>query len=152
MSLYLLNPDAVVLSGAEGKDEILQQLAQIFASSYTLDRTMVLESLIERERLGSTGFGRSIAMPHARIDGISRPVAAMLRLAEPVDFAAADGMPVELVFGLLSPVQAGASHLQALAAISRLVRDDATQEELLAAPNAEALFGLLTNMTDRDAA
>ena len=152
MSLYFLNPDAVVMCEPEGKDEILQQLAALFAESYGLDSPTVFESLQERERLGSTGFGRSVAMPHARIEGINRPVAAMMRLAEPVEFGAADGMPVELIFGLLSPVQAGASHLQALAAISRLVRDDSKQAELLAAPDAEALFGLLTNMTDRDAA
>lgn len=152
MSLYLLNPDAVLTCEAAGKDEILRQLADIFASSYALDRTMILESLEERERLGSTGFGHSVAMPHARIEGINRPVAAFLRLAEPVEFGAADGLPVELVFGLLSPTQAGVSHLQALAAISRLVRDEAAQQEFLAAPDAEALFGLLTNMTDRTAA
>lgn len=152
MSLYLLNPDAVIMVEVEGKDEILRGLAELFAGSYGLDQDTVLESLEERERLGSTGFGRGVAMPHARIDGIKRPLAAMMRLAEPVEFSAADGLPVELVFGLLSPAQAGASHLQALAAISRLVRDDSTQDALLAAPDAEALFGLLTNMTDRDAA
>ena len=152
MSLYLLNPDAVIMVEVEGKDEILRGLADLFAGSYGLDQDAVLESLEERERLGSTGFGRGVAMPHARIDGIKRPLAAMMRLAEPVEFSAADGLPVELVFGLLSPAQAGASHLQALAAISRLVRDDSTQDALLAAPDAEALFGLLTNMTDRDAA
>ena len=152
MSLYLLNPDAVVLCEAEGKDDVLRRLAGLFADSYGLEQDTVLEALEERERLGSTGFGRSIAIPHARLKGVNRPLAAMLRLADPIDFAAADGMPVELVFGLLSPVQAGASHLQALAAISRLVRDDATQEALLAAPDADALYGLLTNMTDRTAA
>ena len=152
MSLYLLNPDAVVMAEAEGKDEILRDLADLFAGSYGLDQAIVLEALEERERLGSTGFGRCVAMPHARIDGINRPLAAVIRLADPVDFAAADGLPVELVFGLLSPAQAGASHLQALAAISRLVRDDSTQDALLAAPDAEALFGLVSNMTDRDAA
>lgn len=152
MSLYLLNPNAVIVSKAAGKDEILLQLAQLFASSYGLDQTMVVEGLEERERLGSTGFGRSVAIPHARIEDLKRPVAAMMRLSDPVDFGAADGLPVGLVFGLLSPVNAGATHLQALAAISRLVRDDATQEALLGAPDAEAMFGLLANITDRDAA
>ena len=152
MSLYLLNSDAVVISQAEDKDQILAQLAQVSADSYGMDRDTILESLEERERLGSTGFGQSVAIPHARMDGINRPVAALLRLDEPVDFDAADGLPVELVFGLLSPARSGVTHLQALAAISRLVRDESTQAELKGATSAEALYGLLTNIADRTAA
>src|SRR5919107_1466526 len=78
--------------------------------------------------------------------------AALLKLRQPVDFASADGMPVDLVFGLLSPENSGATHLHALAAISRLVRDERVHEALSDAPNKEALYGLLTNATDRDAA
>jgi PTS system nitrogen regulatory IIA component len=112
----------------------------------------VLERLDERERLGSTGFGRGVAIPHARVQGLKRPVAALLRLQEPVDFAAADGMPVDLVFGLLSPENAGVSHLHALAAISRIVRDERMHEAFSDAKDEETLFALLTNVTDRDAA
>ena len=112
----------------------------------------MLERILERETLGSTGFGRGVAIPHARIAGLDRPVVVFLRLERPVEFASADGMPVDCVFGLLSPDQAGAVHLQALAAISRLMRDDRMHARLLAAPDADSLYALLVNVIDRDAA
>src|SRR3546814_10989545 len=95
----------------------------MFGEAYGLDPVMVLDRLEERERLGSTGFGRGVAIPHARCPAIHRPVVVLLRLEDPVDFAAADGMPGDLVFGLLSPENAGATHLHALAALSRLGSD-----------------------------
>jgi len=151
-AIYTLLPDAVAVVRAEGKRAILDALAARFARAYDLDVTTVLDSLDEREKLGSTGFGRGVAIPHARIEGLKRPVAALLKLEHAVDFAAADDMPVDLVFGLLSPADAGATHLHALAAISRLVRDEAMHEALAEAGDAEALYALLTNATDRDAA
>jgi PTS system nitrogen regulatory IIA component len=84
--------------------------------------------------------------------GLKRPVAAFLKLAAPVAYDAADRQPVELVFGLLSPENAGTTHLHALAAISRLLRDERVHEALVNAPHAEAIYGLLSNVTDRDAA
>ena len=149
---FKLLPQAVWIAAASTKHAILDQLAARFAQVYSLDAATVLEGLEEREALGSTGFGRGVALPHARIEGIKRPVAALLRLQSPVDFAAADGMPVDLVIGLLSPVSAGVSHLHALAAISRLVRDDEMHRALVDAADAETLYALLTNATDRDAA
>ena len=113
---------------------------------------LVLERIEEREKLGSTGFGRGVAIPHARIPELNRPVAAFFRLESPVAFDAADGMPVDMVFGLLSPEQAGAAHLHALAAISRMMRDEALHVALGEAPGAEALYALLANGIDRDAA
>ena len=151
-SLFSLRPDAVGTANAEAKQEILELLAQRFAETYKLDANAVLERLEERERLGSTGFGRGVAIPHARVAGIKRPVAALLRLEEPVEFEASDGMPVDLVFGLLSPENAGVAHLHALAAISRIVRDERMHEAFNEAKGADALFALLTNATDRDAA
>ncbi|NKJ42601.1 PTS system nitrogen regulatory IIA component [Novosphingobium sp. SG916] len=137
---------------AESKAQILDTLADCFAAVYHLDRAHVQERIEERENLGSTGFGRGVAIPHARLDGLARPVAAFLRLQEPVDFDSADGMPVDCVFGLLSPEQAGAVHLQALAAISRLMRDDRMHQRLNSAPDADALYAVLVNVIDRDAA
>ncbi|MFD2779959.1 PTS sugar transporter subunit IIA [Novosphingobium pokkalii] len=137
---------------AESKAQILDTLADCFAAVYRLDRAQVQERIEERESLGSTGFGRGVAIPHARLDGLSRPVAVFLRLEEPVDFDSADGMPVDCVFGLLSPEQAGAVHLQALAAISRLMRDDRMHQRLSSAPDADALYAVLVNVIDRDAA
>ena len=151
-SLYSTKPDAVAIGEVADKPAILSTLSDLFARGWGLDAAAVLEQLEERERLGSTGFGRGVAIPHARIAGLNRPVAALLKLRRPVDFAAADGMPVDLVFGLLSPENSGATHLHALAAISRLVRDERVHEALSEAPNAEALYGLLTNASDRDAA
>ncbi|HUQ13252.1 MAG TPA: PTS sugar transporter subunit IIA, partial [Novosphingobium sp.] len=90
--------------------------------------------------------------PHARIPGLAAPIAAFLRLEAPVGFDSADAMPVTLVFGLLSPEQGGAAHLQALAAISRMMRDDRMRSSLEAAPGPEAIYGLLCNVIDRDAA
>ena len=131
---------------------ILAALAHRFAKVYALDEAGVLDGLEEREALGSTGFGRGIALPHARIDGLRRPVAALLKLGQPVDFAAADRLPVDLVIGLLSPTNAGATHLHALAALSRMVRDEHMHRALTEAPDTETLYALLTNVADRDAA
>ena len=137
---------------ADTKQQILADLARCFADVYLLDGEVVADGIDEREKLGSTGFGRGVAIPHARIDGLERPVAAFFKLENPVEFASADGMPVDCVFGLLSPSQAGATHLQALAAISRMMRDDRMHQALAQAPGAEALYGLLANVIDRDAA
>lgn len=149
---FHLDPAAVAIVAAKSKDAILEALAAQFAAAYRLDAAEVLERLNERESLGSTGFGRGVAIPHARVDGVNRPVAALLKLAEPTDFDAADGMAVDLVFGLVSPEQCGATHLHALAAISRLVRDERIHEALSEAPDVEALYGLVSNAADRDAA
>ena len=150
--LFAMKPEAVAIVSAEDKQDILRNLSGVFAQAWDLDSAMVLECLEERERLGSTGFGRGVAIPHARIPGISRPVAALLKLRQPAQFAAADGMPVDLVFGLLSPENSGASHLHALAAISRLVRDESMHDALSDAPDEEAIYGLLTNVSDRNVA
>lgn len=150
--LFLFPPEAVASVAAGSKPDIMALLADHLAATYGLDSAMVLEGLEEREKLGSTGFGRGVALPHARIEGLSRPVAALLRLDAPSEFDAADGMPVDLVFGLLSPVNAGATHLHALAAISRLVRDEDMHRQLVEAPDGEALYALITNAVDRDAA
>ena len=149
---FLIDPAAVAIVDVTSKDAIFEQLAVLFAESYGVEATKVLEGLQEREALGSTGFGRGVAIPHARIEGLRRPVAALLKLSDPVDFAAADGLPVDLVFGLVSPENSGVGHLHALAAISRLVRDERIHEALNEAPDAEVLYGLISNATDRDAA
>lgn len=151
-ALFSIDPEAVQIARPETKQQILALLAERFAAVYALDVAEVLERIEEREKLGSTGFGRGVAIPHARISTLSRPVAVFLRLEHPVDFESADGMAIDCVFGLLSPEQAGATHLQALAAISRLMRDERMHEAILAAPHAEAIYGLLVNVIDRDAA
>lgn len=151
-ALFQLQPDAVGIVDADSKAAILHALAARFASVYALDPALVLERIEEREKLGSTGFGRGVAIPHARIPGLSRPVAVFFRLDSPVAFDAADAMPVDMVFGLLSPETAGAAHLHALAAISRMMRDETMHAALAEAPGGEAVYALLANSIDRDAA
>jgi nitrogen PTS system EIIA component len=150
--LFAMKPEAVAIIDTADKPAILEQLSRTFALSWGLDAGQVLENLEERERLGSTGFGRGVAIPHARMAGLARPVAALLKLRQPADFSAADGLPVDLVFGLLSPENSGATHLHALAAISRLMRDERVHEALSEAPDEAAIYGLLSNVADRDAA
>ncbi|GAA4642247.1 PTS sugar transporter subunit IIA [Pontixanthobacter gangjinensis] len=142
-------PEAVGTTGAGSKQAILEQLAVRFASAYGVNETEVLESLEERESLGSTGFGRGIAIPHARSRSVNRPVVVLLKLDNSVDFGSADKMPVNLVFGLLSPVDAGASHLYALAAISRIARDEQMYEALVDAVDSEAIYALLSDIADK---
>lgn len=151
-ALFTLLPEAVGTIRADSKPAILGLLADRFAEVYALDKSEVLAMIQERERLGSTGFGRGVAIPHARVPGVSRPVAVLLRLEAPVAFDAVDGQPVDIVFGLLSPEHAGAMHLHALAAISRMMRDEDMRSALVEAPDAEAIYGLLCNVIDRDAA
>lgn len=151
-ALFTLLPEAVGTIRADSKPAILGLLADRFAEVYTLDRTEVLARIQAREKLGSTGFGRGVAIPHARVPGVTRPMSAVLRLEAPVEFDAVDSRPVDLVFGLLSPEHAGATHLHALAAISRMMRDEAMHASLVQATSAEAIYGLLCNVIDRDAA
>ena len=149
---FKLLPEAVWIASAANKAAVLEALAARFAAVYLVDEATVLEGLQEREALGSTGFGRGVALPHARIDGLTRPIAALMKLAAPIDFASADRLPVELVIGLLSPTNAGATHLHALAALSRMVRDEDMHRALVSAGDTETLYALLTNASDRDAA
>ncbi|MGX7951190.1 PTS sugar transporter subunit IIA [Tsuneonella sp. HG249] len=151
-AIFKLLPEAVWVDSPADKPAILAALAERFAKVYSLDRGLVLEGLEEREALGSTGFGRGIALPHARLDGLSRPVAALLKLSRPVEFGAADRMPVDIAIGLLSPTNAGTTHLHALAALSRMVRDVDMHRALTQASDTETLYALLTNASDRDAA
>jgi PTS system nitrogen regulatory IIA component len=147
-----LSPQAIAFARIDTKPKVLSQIAALLADAYGLDAGEVLESLEAREALGSTGFGRGVAIPHCRSKIIRRPSLALIRLDAPIDFAAADARPVTLVCGLVSPENAGATHLHALAAISRLTRDEATLQLLAEAPTTEAVYALLTNQFQRDAA
>lgn len=105
----------------------------------------IVAAAIERERLGSTGVGNGVALPHARIDGMDRVVAAFARLEEPMEFDAIDGRPIDLVCFLLAPAESGGAHLRALARVARLLRRAELRQSLRSAPNAEALFTLLSS-------
>jgi PTS system nitrogen regulatory IIA component len=134
------------------KRSLLQQLANFAAQRLQVDPAAVLASLTEREQLGSTGFGQGVAIPHGKIDGLSRIYCLFARLGEPLDYKAIDSRPVDLVFLLLSPGDAGADHLKALAAISRVTRDGATLERLRGARSRDALAAVLLGADERDAA
>lgn len=149
---FILLPEAVDVVAAASKVAILDAVANKFAAAYGVDAVQTLEALEEREALGSTGFGHGAAIPHARVFTVRRPVSVLLKLKTPVDFGSADGVDVNFVFGLLSPVNAGVSHLHALAAISRLVRDEIFHDALTSAQEPDSLYSLITNAVDRDAA
>ena len=148
-----LDCDAIKTALPGGKKRsMMQQLANLAAQRLDIDPAMVLASLNEREQLGSTGFGQGVAIPHAKIDGLPRIYGLFARLGEPVEYKAIDGRPVDLVFLLLSPPNAGAEHLKALAVISRVTRDAATLERLRGARSRDALAAVLMGADERDAA
>lgn len=142
----LLGPDAVFAAlSAPNKKALFQTLAGIAAKSTGLDAKTIGERLTERERLGSTGFGGGVAIPHGKIEGLGHVVGIFARLASPVDFAAIDDMPVDLVFLLLSPPDAGVEHLKALARVSRRLRDRAFVAKLRGAGSEDALYALFAS-------
>src|SRR5881394_4087337 len=134
------------------KRSLMQQLANLAAQRLGIEPSVVLFNLNEREQLGSTGFGQGVAIPHAKIDGLARIYGLFARLGEPVDYKAIDSRPVDLVFLLLSPTNAGAEHLKALAAISRVIRNLATLEKMRGARSRDALAAVLLGADERDAA
>ncbi|WBO22593.1 PTS sugar transporter subunit IIA [Sphingomonas abietis] len=137
---------------APSRKALFQTLAGLSARQTGLDARHIADRLAERERLGSTGFGGGVAIPHGKIDGLDRVVGLFAKLAQPIEFAAIDGLPVDLVFLLLSPPDAGAEHLKALARVSRRLRDRAFVAKLRGAGSADALYALFVGGQSRDAA
>ncbi len=146
--------DGAVVSGlaVSGKKALFQHFGQLAAREYALDATEVVEKLTERERLGSTGFGKGVAIPHGKIAGLDHIVGLFALLAQPVDFNAVDDMPVDLVVCLLSPPDAGAAHLKALAMVSRWLRDPGFVAKLRGVGTSDALVALFSGLQTRDAA
>ena len=149
--------DLLVLEGvtadlkATSKKQALQDLARRAADVSGLHERAVFDVLMERERLGTTGVGNGIAIPHGKLPNLDRLYGLFARLNQPIDFQAIDERPVDLVFVLLAPEGAGADHLKALARISRLLRDQNVCDKLRGTDNAEALFAILTE-TEEDRA
>jgi len=149
----LLTPDAVMAHmKAASKKQVLQELAQRAAQVTKLPERRIFETLTEREKLGSTGMGQGIAIPHGRVPGVEKMTGLFAQLDQPVDFDAMDDQPVDLVFLLLAPEDAGADHLKALARVSRLLRNQAICEKLRAAPQPATLYALLTEPSAAQAA
>ena len=140
-----ISPDSVVASlRAKSKKQLLQDLSARAARLTGLSERDIFDVLLQRERLGSTGLGHGIAIPHGKVQGMKRIVGIFARLAEPVDFEAIDGEKVDIVFLLLAPEGAGADHLKALARISRLLREGSAVDKLRACKDAAALYAVLT--------
>lgn len=126
----ILKPDCVLVEkGAATKKQLLEKLAYLAAEKTGLDNMVILNALVERERLGTTGIGHGVALPHTRLEGLKEIFCAFMK-TKSTNFEAVDGKPVDLLFLLLVPENAGADHLKALAALSRLLRDEKTTEKL----------------------
>jgi PTS system nitrogen regulatory IIA component len=149
----LLTPDGIIASlKATNKKDALQELAAIAAAKTGLDAREIFNTLLQRERLGSTGLGRGIAIPHVKLNALREIVCLFARLEVPIEYESHDGQPVDLVFMLLAPEDASGDHLKALARISRLVREPSILDDLRNAPDAAALHSALTMVASSHAA
>ena len=146
MELYdLLHPEAIkVVTAASSKKRVLHDMAQLAGNSYNMRTEVLLEALLEREKLGPTGVGHGVALPHARSLDVDRVCGAFILLESPVDFGSVDKLPVDIIFGLFAPENAGVDHLKALAIVSRTLRDNSICAKLRANPDQQTLFTILT--------
>ena len=142
----LISPDSIIPAlKANGKKQALQELAERAARQTGLDERQIFDTLLQRERLGSTGVGNGIAIPHGKLAGVKRIAGVFARLETPVDFEALDDHPVDLVFLLLAPEGAGADHLKALSRIARVLRDADTVAKIRGTRDASAIHALLSD-------
>jgi PTS system nitrogen regulatory IIA component len=147
------SPAFVVFADAvENKTALFRLIAKYAAQIAGVDAKAVETQLVTRERLGSTGFGDGIAIPHGRIDSLEKPFGMFFRLSRPVDYDSVDDLPVDCIFALFSPEADGATHLRALARISRRLRDAEFVEKLRGARSTDAVFALISNFEAADAA
>lgn len=146
--LDFLDPQAVLPAlRATGKKQALQELSAHAARLSGLDEGVIFEALLQRERLGSTGIGEGIAIPHGKLAGLTRIFGLAARLEKPIDFEALDGQPVDILFLLLAPEGAGADHLKALARVARVLREPGVVERVRATRDREALYSVLTEIS-----
>jgi PTS system nitrogen regulatory IIA component len=147
MSLIAKQLDAanvVVDLQVSSKKRLFEQAGLLFENQHAIARSIVFDSLFAREKLGSTGLGQGVAIPHGRIKGLKEALCAFMRLALPVPFDAPDGNPVSLVFVLLVPEQATEKHLQMLSELAQMFSDKPLREAMSRAPDAAALHQLIT--------
>ena len=149
----LLSPEGVIPNlRVTSKKQALQELARRAAELSGASERAIFDVLLERERLGTTGVGNGIAIPHGKLPGLTRLYGMFARLEQPIPFEAIDEQPVDLIFLLLAPEGAGADHLKALARVSRLLRDRGICDKLRGTDKAEAIYALLTDSTASRAA
>jgi nitrogen PTS system EIIA component len=140
----LVAPNAIIPAlKVNGKKQALQEIAAKAAALTGLSDRAILEILLQREKLGSTGVGNGVAIPHGKLPKLNRVFGLFARLERPVDFEALDGQPVDLIFLLLAPEGAGADHLKALARAARLLRDPDIARKLRESRDAQALYAVL---------
>lgn len=141
----ILKPEAVrVVKAASSKKRLLQDFGDLAATVHGLNAQDVVEALQERENLGPTGVGHGVALPHARLSGLTHVVGAFILLEKPVDFNAVDRQPIDIAFALFAPEDAGVEHLKALAKVSRVLREDTICAKLRANPEISTLYTILT--------
>ena len=141
----LLTPESIVSNlKVTSKKQVLQELSKRIAKIIDCDERFIVDVLLEREKLGTTGVGDGIAIPHGKLGSLKKLHGFFARLERPVDFDSVDERPVDLIFLLLAPESAGSDHLKALARISRLLRDKSNCDKLRGSNNTEALYALLT--------
>ncbi|KAF0116552.1 MAG: PTS system nitrogen regulatory IIA component [Rhodospirillaceae bacterium] len=141
----LIRPESIIATlRATSKKQALQEMARRAAELTGQGERQVFDVLLERERLGTTGVGNGIAIPHGKLPHLDRLYGVFARLGRPIGFESIDEQPVDLIFLLLAPESAGADHLKALARVSRLLRDKTTCEKLRGSDGAEAIYALLT--------
>lgn len=151
--IELIDSDSVVANlRVTSKKQALQDLARRAGEITGVDERKIFDVLMERERLGTTGVGSGIAIPHGKLSELEKIHGIFARLEKPVDFQAIDDHPVDLIFVLLAPEGAGADHLKALARVSRLLRDDDICKKLRATAESDALFGILSEPQESRAA
>jgi PTS system nitrogen regulatory IIA component len=144
----LIMPRSVIAQlRVANKKQALQELAKRAAATTGIHERVIYDVLTERERLGSTGIGTGVAVPHGKLPGLAKLYGIFARLEHPIPFEAIDDQPVDLIFLLLAPEAAGADHLKALALVTRLLRDRIACEKLRGTDNADALYALLTDTT-----
>lgn len=148
----LLKDCTVACAKVTSKRQLLQLFAQKTNESVGLNSQLVFETLMSREKLGSTGLGNGIAIPHGKIAGLERVLAIFIRLETPIEFDAVDDQPVDLAMMLLAPEGAGADHLKALARVARLLRTDSLVEQLRGSKECSELYNLLTAPIEGSAA
>jgi len=149
----LLNPGAIrMFNAVKSKKRLFQDLAELAQSAHGVDASIAVDALQERESLGPTGVGHGVALPHARIDGIDSVKGVFVRLDRPLDYGSVDRAPIDLVFALFAPRDAGVEHLKALALVSRTLRDSAICAKLRANEDPDKLFAILSERPDSQAA
>ncbi len=139
-------------SSAGTRKALFTHIASVAAPATEVDAKLLADRMADREKLGTTAFGGGIAIPHVRFDPPGAVRGVFLRLARPIDFSAVDELPVDLIFALFSPADAGGDHLKALARVSRALRDATFRAKLRGAGSADALYALLSGVEARDAA